>query len=228
MPTRDIRQVETPWVRRCAAALERFNRRHPWSHNDHFHGWVVRNLPARRDRALEVGCGLGGLAQTLADQFGFVRAIDRDAEMVRLARARLGGLTNVEVDHAGFLDETGTYDVVTMIAVLHHMDLAAALRHAREVLRPGGRLLVVSLAVPESRRDLAWDVASAVVNPLVGIVKHPRVSPLAATPPPYPILDPVLSLREVRQVAQRILPGVEIRRRLFFRHTLLWEAPAAS
>ena len=44
------------------AALNRFNQRHPWSHNDRFHGWVLRRLPRRRETALEVGCGRGELA----------------------------------------------------------------------------------------------------------------------------------------------------------------------
>jgi hypothetical protein len=39
-------------------ALARVNARHPWNHNDYFHGWILRNLPAGRDLAVDIGCGL--------------------------------------------------------------------------------------------------------------------------------------------------------------------------
>lgn len=28
-----------------SAGLASLNARYPWSHNDHFHGWVIANLP---------------------------------------------------------------------------------------------------------------------------------------------------------------------------------------
>jgi 2-polyprenyl-3-methyl-5-hydroxy-6-metoxy-1,4-benzoquinol methylase len=46
--------------------MESLNARHPWSHNDHFHGWIVRHLPERRALALDVGCGEGALLDVLA------------------------------------------------------------------------------------------------------------------------------------------------------------------
>jgi 2-polyprenyl-3-methyl-5-hydroxy-6-metoxy-1,4-benzoquinol methylase len=57
-------------------ALARLNARHPWSHNEYFHGWILRNLPARRDVAVDVGCGRGALAGKLAVRFTRVTGID--------------------------------------------------------------------------------------------------------------------------------------------------------
>ena len=31
-----------------ATGMARLNARHPWSHNDHFHSWILANLPVRR------------------------------------------------------------------------------------------------------------------------------------------------------------------------------------
>jgi hypothetical protein len=38
-----------------ATAMRDLNARHPWNHNDHFHSWILANLPERRRTALDVG-----------------------------------------------------------------------------------------------------------------------------------------------------------------------------
>ncbi len=40
------------------------------------------------------------------------------------------------------------------------------------------------------------------------------------------VLDPPLTTREVRQQANALLPGVGVRRLLFWRYVLLWRKPA--
>ena len=207
------------------AALEAFNGRHPWSHNDHFHGWVLRHLPSARGEALDVGCGEGVLAGLLATCFGRVVAIDRDADMAASAADRLRTHQRVAVRQAAFGEETGSYDLITMVAVLHHLDLVEALRHASLSLNSGGKLLVVGLARMATATDVAYDLVSAVANPLVGVVKHPRALRDATSAPPFPVADPVLTYGEIRRVVQRELPGAHMRRRLFFRFTLEWTKP---
>lgn len=63
-------------------AMARLNARHPWSHNDHFIGWILNELPDRRRSAVDVGCGRGELAAALSPQFETVRAMDADEQMV--------------------------------------------------------------------------------------------------------------------------------------------------
>jgi hypothetical protein len=69
--------------------LDRFNARHPWNHNERYHDWILRNLPSRRDSALDVGCGRGVLLGKLATSFSTVVGIDAGTS----ARPRLGLLT---------------------------------------------------------------------------------------------------------------------------------------
>lgn len=230
--TFDVRRSGRAPVRAAVAALAAVNRRHPWSHNEHFHGWVVRRLPGRRRRALDVGCGTGLLVERLRRHVTEVVGVDPDATMAAAARARCAGDPAVTVRHAALADvtgEDGSFDVVTMVAVLHHLPLEPALEHAGRLLAPGGRLLVVGLARVASPLDAAVDLASALLNPLVGLVKHPRPLP-ARSPegPAMPVRDPAETYGEVAAAARRVLPGARFRRRLFFRYTLEWTRPPAG
>lgn len=222
----DVRRMtRSRWGGRVSTAMARLNARHPWSHNDHFHGWILSRLPTQRRRALDVGCGRGELLAVLASSVDEVVGIDTDAEMRAAATARCGGLASVSVRDTPLSELEGPFDVITMVAVLHHLDVAAALHDVRRLLAPGGRFLCVGLAPPASAPDLAWDLASIVTNPLIGFVKHPRPAREGLAPPPFPVADPTLTFDELRALAEPVLPGVRLRHRLAFRHTLEWTAP---
>lgn len=223
----DIRTVPNPLVRAGGRRLRRINDRHPWSHNDHFHGWILRRLPARRRRALDVGCGAGLLLGRLRGRFDEVLGVDADAAMAAASTERFAGDPAVSVRHARFEEVDGAFDTVTMVAVLHHLPLDTALRHAAELLEPGGRLLVVGLARADTVTDFVWDLMSALLNPLVGMVKHPQpvTKPVDDAGPPLPMRDPTETFAEIARAARAVLPGARVRRRLFFRYTLEWTRP---
>lgn len=61
----DIRDSANPVLAAARRWLARVNARHPWNHNEHFHGWILSNLPARRRAAVDIGCGTGVLAAKL-------------------------------------------------------------------------------------------------------------------------------------------------------------------
>jgi len=229
----DIRDLPGPGHR----ALAKINARHPWNHNEHFHGWILRNLPARRGVAVDVGCGKGVLAGKLATQFAHVTGIDRDAGMVAAASARLRGCPPVSIRRCDFADFVSTAaggeaDLITMVAVLHHLDLGDALARIPRLVAPGGRLLVVGLGRPDSVADLAFDVVSGAANPVMGMIKHPRaVRPperAVDAQPVMPVMDPATTFAEIANAARTHLPGSTVRRRLFFRYTLLWEKPGSA
>jgi SAM-dependent methyltransferase len=229
----DFRSVGAGPMGAAVGALDRFNRRHPWSHNDHFHAWIESNLPDGRRLALDVGCGRGELLGRLAPWFDRLIGIDADRTMCSVAtqRCRDDSISNVEVRCtkldalAREPERANRFDLITMVAVLHHLPLAPTLDQVRQLLAPGGRLLVVGLARADSARDLAVDLTSAVANPIVGLVKHPQAVRGPCETPPFPVRDPGESFDDIRRLAESALPGARIRRRLFFRYTLKWTAP---
>jgi SAM-dependent methyltransferase len=217
--------VRGRWGGRLSKAMGAINARHPWSHNDHFHPWILTRLPKQRHRAVDVGCGRGELLAALAPQFEDVRGTDVDTTMREAAATRCAGLANVTVDDTPLDEVTGPVDLVTMVAVLHHLDIEKALSGVRRVLAPGGRFLSVGLARPASLTDHAWDLASMVTNPAIGYVKHPWVSPKDVQPPSVPVADPRLTYAEIGLAVERVMPGARMRHHLGFRHTIEWTKP---
>ncbi|HYH83156.1 MAG TPA: class I SAM-dependent methyltransferase [Longimicrobium sp.] len=202
-----------------------------WDHNRHYHPYLLRFLPARRERALEVGCGTGAFARSLARHFERVTAIDLSPEMVRRARELSGAAANVEYRQADFL--TGdvspeTFDCIATLATLHHLPFDEALGKMRAALRPGGVLLVLDLYRPKSVADWGW---SACAYPWNLLLRAWRLRRLRDAPhvrqawSEHARHDVYPTLAEVRAVAGRVLHGAAVRRHLFWRYSLVWTKP---
>ncbi|MET8609454.1 class I SAM-dependent methyltransferase [Streptomyces misionensis] len=209
---------------RLVDVLGRVNDTYPWDHNAHFHPWLLRQLPRRSGRALDVGCGAGELARKLAGRAERVTGIDADPEILERAREAGGAVADVEYTLGAAPDglPPGPYDVITCVAVLHHLPFADALTRFRRELAPGGTLVVVGCARDEDVRGMV----SLALNPLFGLVKNRGRAavrrPVAMT---APTRRPEMTFSEIAAQARRLLPGARLRRRLFWRYTLVWHAP---
>ncbi|MFY7068175.1 class I SAM-dependent methyltransferase [Nocardiopsis changdeensis] len=205
------------------AAVDRFNDAHPWDHNAHYHRWLLEQLPARVDRALDVGCGTGDLVRALAGRAAEVVGVDADPRVVDLARAATGRCPGVSFRVADAAEELpeGPFDVVTCVAVLHHLPFAPALERMRDRLAPGGTLLVLGVHEPSQFTDHLLGAAAVPANLAVGWARGRRPRPEAMTARTAPA---AMTLPEIAREAGRILPGVRLRRHLFWRHSLLWRA----
>lgn len=195
-----------------------------WNHNIHYHRLVLGALPPGCDSVLDVGCGEGELARELSTRVRRVTAIDVDAPTVALARAGAAA-DNVDYVTGDFLTHPfapGSFDAVTSVAALHHMDAAAALARMGELLRPGGTLVVVGLARSRSPADLAYAVVGAVAMRL-----HVLTKPFRETSAPK-VWPPPETFRQARRTAARVLPGVRYRRHVLWRYSLVWTKPATT
>ncbi|GAA3462309.1 methyltransferase domain-containing protein [Saccharothrix longispora] len=185
-----------------------------FDHNAHHHGFLLRQVPADARTALDVGCGAGAFAAALAARGLTVTAVDRHVEPA--AAGVLFRRADVLVDDLG-----GPYDFVSCLAALHHLPLEPGLRRLRSLVRPGGVLAVLGLAREEGLLDRAASLASVPLNLAARLV---RDDPVHAVP----VTDPERSLREVRAVADRVVPGARFRRRLFWRYSMIWRRPSAD
>lgn len=117
------------------------------------------------DRVLEVGCGRGDVAERIAAHGVELTALDSSERMVELTRAR--GVDAVVGDAAALPFGDGEFDAVLAAWMLYHLpDLDAGLAELRRVLRPGGRLVAVTVgrdhlaeiwALADERLELSFD-----------------------------------------------------------------------
>ncbi|MEU0804265.1 class I SAM-dependent methyltransferase [Streptomyces sp. NPDC005970] len=209
--------------------LHRFNQRHPWSHNDHYGPWIARRVAGSGARhVLDVGCGAGNLAALLRRRAVTVTGLEPSPQMARAAAERFADEPAVTIVEAGFAgrDPQRRFDAITLVAVLHHLPLVSTLRELRGCLAPGGRLVVVGCYRETGPVDLLVSQLAVLVNPVMGLVKHPA---RAVAPPLHmtaPAALPQETLEDIRAAAAQELPGARIRRRLFWRYSLVYDAPA--
>lgn len=195
-----------------------------WNHNAAYHGRIVAVAERLHGRVLDVGCGDGLLLARLAPVSEQVTGIDRDPNALRVAAARTARSGNVTLTAADFLGAElppEHYDLVTFVAVLHHLPLAPALAKARAVLRPGGELFVVGLYATVTITDR---VLSGLLLPVVlasGLL-HREFEPQVA------VAEPREGLAEIRAAAGQVLPGARLRRGVYYRYLLRWTKPAGG
>lgn len=112
-------------------------------------------------RVLDAGCGLGGGALYMAEQYGVcVHGLDLSANMIALAQERCGaspelveGAERVTFEQADLLDYDGAaaYDrVYSRDVFLHIHDKARLMQAVRRCLKPGGLLLFTDYCCSEA------------------------------------------------------------------------------
>ena len=198
--------------------------RPPWNHNIAYYPVIMEAAPSPCRRALDVGCGQGLLVDELSAVAESVVGIERDRDALAAAARRTERLRNVTLLESDVFDAElplGGFDLVSAVAVLHHMPLEAGLARLAELVAPGGTLVAVGMAKSQGWRDLARTAAAfPVAN--VQVLRHGHTDVGA------PTVDPAETLGEIEAAAARIVPGADIRPRLLFRYTLVWRRPEAA
>jgi SAM-dependent methyltransferase len=113
---------------------------------------------AAGSKVLDVGCGPGSIYPYLPETD--YTGIDLNPRHVEHARALYGGRARFLVGDASrdLQGEAGTFDLVVVSALLHHLDdgqARAMLRRLCELLKPGGRLVTFDNVWLERQNPIA-------------------------------------------------------------------------
>jgi 2-polyprenyl-3-methyl-5-hydroxy-6-metoxy-1,4-benzoquinol methylase len=193
-----------------------------WNHNSHFHNYLLRQLPSQIDRALDIGCGLGGFALKLAGRSQHVDAIDTDSTIIKEA-STYHYAANISYQNADFLEADlpeDTYDAIVSIASLHHMDLEAALKKMKMLLRPSGKLIILGLYQERTILDYIYSLISIPLNIFYSNWHRPSIVIPTSIAPTRPAQ---LSLQQIKAAANTLIPSFRLQRHLFWRYSLIWQ-----
>ena len=210
--------------------IARLSERGGWSHNDHYHTFLLRHVPERCGDALDIGCGTGAFTRQLTLRAKRVVGLDLSPEMVRIAREQSKGYPHIEyrvADVQEWEPEEGQFDCIATIATLHHLPLEPTLRKMRTALRQGGTLLVLDLYRQQTPADLLTNVAAVPMNIVLRLMKERRLrvpAEVRAAWDRHGRTDVYPTLREVRTTCAAILPGAKITRHLLWRYSIVWTA----
>jgi SAM-dependent methyltransferase len=144
-----------------------------WEATRQLRTWERSELDLRRgQRLLDVGCGLGEAALTLAEDLGEdgdVVGVDVSAEMLREARSRASAApcrVRFVVGDAGSLAEPDdSFDVVRSERTLQWLaDPVAAVAEMARVVRPAGRVSLIDTDWSSFAIDIGDDDLAAMVR----------------------------------------------------------------
>lgn len=139
----------------------------------------VRALLRAEDRVLEIGCGTGSTALTLAPAAAEVVATDLSRGMIEIAEGKHAatGVTNlrfVKADASEILPEA-PFDVITAFSLLHLVeDVPSVLSSVHDQLKPGGLFLSKTVCLGDAHAPLRLFVRTLSV---IGVA--PRVTSLS-------------------------------------------------
>ena len=113
--------------------------------------WRISAVQGLHGKVLDVACGTGDMAVELMKQGCSVTGVDISEEMLAIAKGKVPSATCLVADaeHLPFEDES--FDAVTCaFGVRNFVHLEQGIREMLRVLKPGGRMVILELATPDS------------------------------------------------------------------------------
>lgn len=198
--------------------------------NVSYHRELLRHVPVRFNRGLDVGCGTGTFTRLLADRAARVDAIDLSPGMITAARRNAAGRSNVRFEVADLLEtpfEPDRYDVIATLATLHHVPLEPALKRLAAALAPGGTLLVLDLLDATGIKELPRNGVAWLVLRAKRLASGRPLAPADAERAwnEHGRRDRYDSWTEIEQTYRRVLPEARLRRHLLWRYSAVWRKP---
>jgi ubiquinone/menaquinone biosynthesis C-methylase UbiE len=202
-----------------------------WTANNHYHNLLLKHVPQNCENALEIGCGTGGFARHLAKRCQRVIALDLSPEMIHVARSRSSQFDNLEFQLADAMTwnfPQSQFDFVCSIATFHHLQQRELLVKMKDALKPRGVLVVLDLVESNRLDERLLDVVALGVSGILRLIHNGRLKPPAEVRKAWEQHgkhDHYSTTSQIRALANEILPGSSVRRRLLWRYTLVYQSP---
>jgi SAM-dependent methyltransferase len=199
-----------------------------WNHNAHYHGYLLRHVPAGCRWALDAGCGSGAFSRLLAGRAERLLALDLSPVMIRLAKQRSAGVANIDYqagDVRAWAFPAEHFDCIASIATLHHLPMRSMLVKMKRALRAGGALLILDLYQAEGLGDL---LAGALALPYATALRLHKTGRWRAPAEvreawaAHGAHDAYPTLSEVRRICEEVLPGAIVKRHFLWRYSIVW------
>jgi 2-polyprenyl-6-hydroxyphenyl methylase/3-demethylubiquinone-9 3-methyltransferase len=114
--------------------------------------WIAQWVPMPGSKIVDVGCGGGILAESMASRGAQVLGVDLSTKPLKVARlhAMESGVTGLEYREVAVEDlaaeQPGQFDAVTCMEMLEHVpDPASVVQACARLVRPGGRVFFSTL-----------------------------------------------------------------------------------
>jgi len=199
-----------------------------WTANNHYHDFLLKHVPPKCGNALEIGCGTGAFARQLGERCRYVIGIDLSAEMIRVARSRSSRIKNLEFELADAMSWSfpqSHFDFICSIATLHHLEQTELLPKIKAALRPGGVFVLLDLVASSGLTERMLDLIGLGVSSGLRLIHNGRLQP----PPEvrkaweqHGKHDHYSTIKQMRALADEILPGASVKRHLLWRYTLVY------
>jgi ubiquinone/menaquinone biosynthesis C-methylase UbiE len=200
-----------------------------WNHNNCYFEQLMKLVPERTGTCLDIGCGKGALSLLLSRKAESVIAVDLADKMIKYARGH-SAAANIHYICGNIVEmplNNESLDVIITTATAHHLSYEWLLEFSKRTLRKGGKLIILDLAKAASPADyIVWG-AAFFPNLVMSLVKNGRLRKdgphAAAVWRKHGAHDAYMTLREIRRLADAHLPGAVVKRKLFWRYSLVWE-----
>jgi SAM-dependent methyltransferase len=158
-------------------------------------------------------------------------AIDLSSEMIRVARPRSSQFENLEFELADVMTwdfPQSHFDCIFSIATLHHLDQHELLPKIKDALRPRGVLVILDLVESNGLTERMLDVVALGVSPSLRLIHNGRLKPpreVRKAWEQHGKHDHYSTIKQMRALANEMLPGASVKRHLLWRYTLVYQKP---
>jgi ubiquinone/menaquinone biosynthesis C-methylase UbiE len=200
-----------------------------WSHNAHYHKFLINQIPEQSRQILEIGCGTGEFSRLLAGRAERVLAIDLSPQMIRLAKERSKLYPNidfVEDDVMSYQLPDNQFDCIASLTTIHHLPIESILKKIKNALRPGGVFVCLDLYQRANLTDLLLDSVAYPTSLFLRLIKtgKPKLSKeIRQAYADHGKTDTYLTLLQIKRICARVLPDAILNRHLFWRYSIIWK-----